>query len=97
VVATNAMRASVAGALAACLYVWNRFGKPDVTMMGEWHAGGYGGRDRALHVRASSAVLIGAVAGVLMAIAAHEKMNWRASTSRNGTRRVLCRSRCDSA
>jgi hypothetical protein len=38
VVATNTMLASAAGALAACAYVWTRFGKPDVHDDVQWDA-----------------------------------------------------------
>jgi ammonium transporter, Amt family len=70
VVATNTMLASAAGALAACLYVWNRFGKPDVTMMcNGMLAGMVAVTAPCAFVSAPSAVLIGAVAGVLVVLA----------------------------
>lgn len=70
VVATNTMLASAAGALAACLYVWTRFGKPDVTMMcNGMLAGMVAVTAPCAFVNAPSAVLIGAVAGVLVVLA----------------------------
>jgi Amt family ammonium transporter len=71
VVAVNTMLASASGAFAAGVYVWLRFGKPDPT----WLANGMLAGLVAItapcaFVGAPSAVLIGAVAGVLVVISA---------------------------
>jgi Amt family ammonium transporter len=71
VVAVNTMLASASGAFAACVYVWTRFGKPDPT----WLANGMLGGLVAItapcaFVGAPSAILIGAVAGVLVVVSA---------------------------
>jgi Amt family ammonium transporter len=69
IIAVNTMLASAAGAFAACLYVWTRFGKPDPT----WLANGMLAGLVAItapcaFVGAPVAVLIGAVAGVLVVL-----------------------------
>jgi Amt family ammonium transporter len=70
VVATNTMLASAAGALAACVYVWTRFGKPDVTMLcNGMLAGMVAITASCAFVSAPSAVVIGALAGVLVVAA----------------------------
>ncbi|HMJ16692.1 MAG TPA: ammonium transporter, partial [Polyangiaceae bacterium] len=70
VVAVNTMLSSAAGALAACIYVWLRFGKPDVTMMcNGMLAGMVAITAPCAFVSAPAAVLIGAVAGVLVVVA----------------------------
>jgi len=71
IVAVNTMLASAAGAFAACVYVWVRYGKPDPT----WLANGMLAGLVAItapcaFVGAPSAVLIGAVAGVLVVLSA---------------------------
>jgi Amt family ammonium transporter len=71
IIAVNTMLASAAGAFAACLYVWTRYGKPDPT----WLANGMLGGLVAItapcaFVGAPAAVFIGAVAGVLVVASA---------------------------
>jgi Amt family ammonium transporter len=71
VIAVNTMLASAAGAFAACVYVWMRYGKPDPT----WLANGMLAGLVAItapcaFVGAPSAILIGAVAGVLVVLSA---------------------------
>jgi Amt family ammonium transporter len=72
VVATNTMLASAAGAFAAALYVWIRYGKPDPT----WLANGMLAGLVAItapcaFVGAPAAVLIGGIAGVLVILSAN--------------------------
>jgi len=71
VVAVNTMLASASGAIAAGIYVWTRYGRPDPT----WLANGMLAGLVAItapcaFVSASSALLIGAIAGVLVVLAA---------------------------
>ncbi len=71
IIAVNTMLASASGAFGACVYVWLRFGKPDPT----WLANGMLAGLVAItapcaFVGAPSAVLIGAVAGVLVVVSA---------------------------
>jgi Amt family ammonium transporter len=71
VVAVNTMLASASGAFAAGVYVWLRFGKPDPT----WLANGMLAGLVAItapcaFVGAPSAILIGAIAGVLVVFSA---------------------------
>jgi methylphosphotriester-DNA--protein-cysteine methyltransferase len=71
VIATNTMLASASGALAACVFVWLRFGKPDVTMIcNGLLAGLVAITAPCAFVSAGMAVLVGAVAGVLVVAAA---------------------------
>ncbi len=71
IVATNTMLASAAGALGATVYVWKRFGKPDVTMMcNGMLAGLVAITAPCAFVSAPASILIGAIAGVLVVIAA---------------------------
>jgi len=71
IVAVNTMLAGAAGAMAACLTIWFRFGKPDVTMMcNGMLAGLVAITAPCAFVSAGSAVLIGVVAGVLVVFAA---------------------------
>jgi Amt family ammonium transporter len=71
VIATNTMLASASGALTACVYVWLRFGKPDVTMIcNGLLAGLVAITAPCAFVSAPMAVLVGAVAGVLVVAAA---------------------------
>jgi ammonium transporter, Amt family len=70
-IAVNTMLASAAGAAAAGLYVWGRFGTPDPT----WLANGLLGGLVAItapcaFVGAPESVLIGALAGVLVVVSA---------------------------
>ena len=72
IVAVNTMLASAAGAFAAALFVWIRYGKPDPT----WLANGMLAGLVAItapcaFVGAPAAVLIGAVAGVLVILSAN--------------------------
>ncbi len=71
VVAVNTMLASASGAFGAAVFVWSRFGKPDPT----WLANGMLAGLVAItapcaFVGAPEAILIGAVAGVLVVLAA---------------------------
>src|SRR6266478_7350025 len=71
IVAVNTMLASASGAFGACVYVWTRYGKPDPT----WLANGMLAGLVAItapcaFVGAPSAILIGAVAGVLVVVSA---------------------------
>ena len=71
VIAVNTMLAGAAGALTAMLYVWNRFGKPDPSMMANGMLAGLVAITApCAFVTSVSAVLIGAVAGVLVVVAA---------------------------
>jgi len=70
-VATNTMLASAAGALSAGVYVWLRFGKPDVTMIcNGLLAGLVAITGPCAFVTSGASFLIGAVAGVLVVVAA---------------------------
>jgi Amt family ammonium transporter len=71
IVAVNTMLASASGAFAACVYVWSRYGKPDPT----WLANGMLAGLVAItapcaFIGAPSAILVGAVAGVLVVVSA---------------------------
>jgi Amt family ammonium transporter len=71
VVAVNTMLASAAGAFSAYLYVTLRFGKPDVTWLcNGMLAGMVAITAPCAFVSAPSSVLIGAVAGMLVVVAA---------------------------
>jgi Amt family ammonium transporter len=71
VVATNTMLASAAGAFSAYLYVTKRFGKPDTTWLcNGMLAGLVAITAPCAFVSAWAAVFIGAVAGVLVVVAA---------------------------
>jgi Amt family ammonium transporter len=71
VIATNTMLASASGALLACVFVWLRFGKPDVTMIcNGLLAGLVAITAPCAFVSAGSAVLIGSVAGIVVVLAA---------------------------
>jgi Amt family ammonium transporter len=71
IVAVNTMLASAAGALTATCYVWHRFGKPDVTWMcNGMLAGMVAITAPCAYVSAPVAVMVGAVAGVLVVVAA---------------------------
>ncbi|TWJ26506.1 ammonium transporter [Geobacter argillaceus] len=66
VVATNTMLASAAGGFSAMLYMWLRFGKPDLTMSANGLLAGLVGITApCAFVNSVSAVAIGLVAGVL--------------------------------
>ena len=70
VIATNTMLASAAGAFSAMLYVWYRYGKPDPSMLvNGMLAGLVAITAPCAFVNSVSAVVIGAVAGVLVVAA----------------------------
>jgi ammonium transporter, Amt family len=70
VVAVNTMLSCAAGAFAACLYTWSRFGKPDLSMMcNGLLAGAVAITAPCAFVSTFSAVIIGAVGGVLVVAA----------------------------
>jgi Amt family ammonium transporter len=69
VVATNTMLASAGGAIAAMAFVWVRFGKPDPSMMvNGLLAGLVAITAPCAFVNSVSAVIIGAIAGVLVVL-----------------------------
>ncbi len=69
VIATNTMLASAAGAFSSMVYMWKRYGKPDISMMcNGMLAGLVAITAPCAFVTAPSAVLIGLVAGVLVCI-----------------------------
>lgn len=69
VIATNTMLASAAGAFAAALYTWQRYGKPDVSMTANGMLAGLVAITApCAFVGAPSAVFIGLVAGVLVVL-----------------------------
>jgi Amt family ammonium transporter len=71
VVAVNTMLASASGAFLAFLYTWRKFGRPDLSMaINGMLAGLVAITAPCAFVTAPSAVLIGAVAGVLVVAAA---------------------------
>jgi ammonium transporter, Amt family len=71
IVAVNTMLAGAAGAMAATLTVWFRFGKPDVTMMcNGMLAGLVAITAPCAFVSANSSILIGVIAGVAVVFAA---------------------------
>lgn len=71
IVAVNTMLASASGAFAAAVYVWSRFGKPDPTWMANGMLAGLVAITApCAFVGAPSAILIGAVAGVLVVVSA---------------------------
>jgi len=67
VVAVNTMLAGAAGAFAAMLYVWTRYGKPDPSMMANGMLAGLVAITApCAFVNSVSAVVIGLIAGVLV-------------------------------
>jgi Amt family ammonium transporter len=69
VVAVNTMLAAAAGAIAAMVYMWTRYGKPDPSMaMNGLLAGMVAITAPCAFVNSVSAFLIGAVAGVLVCL-----------------------------
>ena len=69
VIATNTMLASAAGAFSSMAYMWLRYGKPDISMMcNGMLAGLVAITAPCAFVTAPSAVLIGAIAGILVCI-----------------------------
>ncbi len=72
VVATNTMLASAAGAFAAMVYVWNRYGKPDPSMLANGMLAGLVAITApCAFVNSVSAVIIGAVAGILVVLSVY--------------------------
>jgi Amt family ammonium transporter len=70
VIATNTMLASAAGSFSSMVYMWLRYGKPDISMMcNGMLAGLVAITAPCAFVSAPSAVLIGFIAGVLVCIA----------------------------
>ncbi len=70
IVATNTMLASASGALAATLYMWFRFRKPDPSMMANGMLAGLVAITApCAFVNAISAFVIGGIAGVLVVVA----------------------------
>jgi Amt family ammonium transporter len=71
IVAVNTMLASASGAFAAALYVWSRYGKPDPTWMANGMLAGLVAITApCAFVGAPSSILIGAISGVLVVVAA---------------------------
>jgi Amt family ammonium transporter len=71
VVATNTLIASAAGALTATLYMWLKYKKPDPSMMANGMLAGLVAITApCAFVNATSAFIIGAIAGVLVVLAA---------------------------
>ena len=69
VVAVNTMLASASGAIAAMLYMWLKFGKPDPSMAGNGMLAGLVAITApCAFVNSVSAFLIGAVAGLLVCV-----------------------------
>jgi len=69
VIATNTMLASAAGAFSSMMYMWIRYGKPDISMMcNGMLAGLVAITAPCAFVTAPSAVLIGFIAGILVCI-----------------------------
>ncbi len=69
VIATNTMLASAAGATSSMIYMWMRYGNPDISMMcNGMLAGLVAITAPCAFVTAPSAVLIGAIAGILVCL-----------------------------
>lgn len=69
VVATNTMLASAAGSLTSMLYMWIRYGKPDVSMIANgFLAGLVAITCPCAFVNSVSAVAIGGIAGILLCL-----------------------------
>ncbi len=69
VVATNTMLASAGGAMSALLYMWMRYGKPDISMAANGMLAGLVGITApCAFVNPLSAVIIGVIAGVLLCV-----------------------------
>jgi Amt family ammonium transporter len=69
VVATNTMLASAAGAFSAMIYMWMRYGKPDISMIANgFLAGLVAVTAPCAFIGSGVAVLIGAIAGVLLCV-----------------------------
>jgi Amt family ammonium transporter len=69
VIATNTMLASASGALFSLLYMWFRYGKPDISMAANGLLAGLVAITApCAFVNSVSAVIIGAIAGVLLCL-----------------------------
>jgi len=69
IIAVNTMLASAAGAFSSMVFMWSRYGKPDISMMcNGMLAGLVAITAPCAFVTAPSAVLIGAIAGILVCI-----------------------------
>ena len=72
IIATNTMLASAGGAVAAMIYMWARYGKPDPSMLANGMLAGLVAITApCAFVTAPAAVLIGAIAGVLVVFAVY--------------------------
>jgi ammonium transporter, Amt family len=72
VIATNTMLASAGGAVAAMVYMWLRYGKPDPSMLANGMLAGLVAITApCAFVTAPAAVLIGAIAGVLVVVSVY--------------------------
>jgi len=70
VIATNTMLASAGGAFSAMLYMWIKYGKPDISMIANGMLAGLVAITApCAFVTAPIAVLIGAIAGILVCLA----------------------------
>ena len=69
VIAVNTMLASAAGAFSAMIYMWTRYGKPDLSMMANGMLAGMVAITAPCgFVNSVSAVIIGLIAGVLLCV-----------------------------
>jgi Amt family ammonium transporter len=69
VIATNTMLASAGGAFAAMMYMWFKYGKPDISMIANGMLAGLVAITApCAFVTAPVAVLIGAIAGILVCL-----------------------------
>ena len=69
VIATNTMLASASGALFALIYMWSKYGKPDISMSANGLLAGLVAITApCAFVNSVSAVIIGAVAGIILCI-----------------------------
>jgi Amt family ammonium transporter len=72
IIATNTMLASAGGAVAAMIYMWARYGKPDPSMLANGMLAGLVAITApCAFVTAPAAVLIGSIAGVLVVVAVY--------------------------
>ena len=69
VVATNTMLASAAGAMSSMMYMWMRYGKPDISMIANGLLAGLVAITApCAFVNSVSAVTIGLIAGILLCV-----------------------------
>jgi Amt family ammonium transporter len=69
VIATNTMLASASGALFALIYMWSKYGKPDISMAANGMLAGLVAITApCAFVNSVSAVIIGAVAGIVLCV-----------------------------